>query len=217
MKKYSFRKISWLIVGLIILAFGIFICKKSFLGMDTFTGMNTAISNYLDITLGDFQLILNIALFCFIFLINRRLIGLGSILNMVTIGYLVDFFSFILKDIFFSIDENTFFLIRFGVFLIGFILLCLGASLYMKVSLGVAPYDALAIIICDKLKKIPFKIARILTDVVCILVSVLFCGVLSHQPVGMIVGIGTICIGIATGPLIDFFNKYVSSVLIKNQ
>lgn len=59
LSRYNLRRILSSALGIIILSLGISINKGSVLGMDTFTGMNTTVSNYFNMSLGNYQLILN--------------------------------------------------------------------------------------------------------------------------------------------------------------
>lgn len=87
------------------------------------------------------------------------------------------------------------------VFLIIAILgICLGCSIYMTPDLGSAPYDALGVQIHEK-SKIPFRVCRITTDIVCVVTALIF---------GGNVGIGTLITAVGTGPLVQFFNEHVS-------
>lgn len=214
LKNYSIRRILCSILGVAVLSFGISICKGSLLGMDTYTGMNTAVSNYIGISLGNYQLVLNIVLLISMVFFGRHLLGLGTVINMVFVGYLVDFFLNIFKGTFISADEEKTFLIKIILLVVGAIILCLGASLYMTADLGVSPYDALAIMINNHVPRISFKIARIGTDLVCVIVGLVFGTVLGNSPFGTIVGIGTVLTAFGTGPFIEFFNKTISKLLV---
>ncbi|MBC6153315.1 hypothetical protein HB834_16845, partial [Listeria booriae] len=210
LNKYNFRSIFSSALGIIILSLGISINKGSVLGMDTYTGMNTTVADYFNMSLGNFQLILNVILLLSMFVFGRYLLGLGTVLNMVFVGYLVDFFLKMFDGTILSFDVEKSLWIRFLLLVIGTIILCLGASLYMTADLGVAPYDALAIMMSDHIEKLSFSVARIITDVVCVIVGLIFGTVLGSYPFGTIIGIGTVLTAFGTGPFIGFFNKTIS-------
>ncbi len=214
LKNYSLRKILCSVLGVTILSFGISICKGSLLGMDTYTGMNTAVSNYLGASLGNYQLVLNILLLLSMLFFGRHLLGLGTVINMVFVGYMVDFFLSMFKGTFISADEEKSFLVKIMLLIVGAIILCLGASLYMTADLGVAPYDALAIMIADHAPNVSFRVARIGTDFICVVVGFIFGTVLGDSPFGTIVGVGTILTAFGTGPFIEFFNHTISAFLV---
>ena len=64
-------------------------------GTDTFTNMNIAIANKVGLTLGTWQLILNIVLLILVVILGADNFGFGTIANMVLCGYLYDFFSWV--------------------------------------------------------------------------------------------------------------------------
>ena len=49
--------------------------------------------------------------------------------------------------------------------------------------------------------KVPFKLCRIATDIICVIISLIF---------GGNVGIGTVIIAFGTGPVVQFFNEHLS-------
>jgi uncharacterized membrane protein YczE len=75
----------------------------------------------------------------------------------------------------------------------------------MVADMGIAPYDSVAIII-EKLthQKIPFHKARILSDVVVVIIGIIF-ATASGAGIWSVAGIGTIINACFNGPLIQFF------------
>ncbi|MBS7576075.1 MULTISPECIES: DUF6198 family protein [unclassified Enterococcus] len=217
LSKYNVRSVFSSALGIIILSLGISINKGSVLGMDTYTGMNTTVSTYFNMSLGNYQLILNVILLLSMFVFGRYLLGLGTVLNMVFVGYLVDFFLKQFDNTILSFEVEKSIWIRLILLVIGTLILCLGASLYMTADLGVAPYDALAIMISDHFEKIPFSLARIGTDVICVIVGLIFGTVLGNYAFGTIIGLGTVLTAFGTGPFIDFFNKTISAWIVGNK
>ncbi len=83
-------------------------------------------------------------MFIFILWLDRKQIDIETILNMVLVGFEIQWFTTIYHQLF---GYRTTFLIVAADTLIGLILFTLGASLYMAPDLGAAPYDAIAPII----------------------------------------------------------------------
>lgn len=217
LSKYNARSIFSSAIGIVILSLGISINKGSILGMDTYTGMNTAVSNYFKMSLGNYQLILNIILLLSMFVFGRYLLGLGTILNMVFVGYLVDFFLKLFDGTILAFDVEKALWLKLLLLIIGTIILCLGASLYITADLGVAPYDALAIMMSDHIQKLSFSVARIITDVICVVVGLIFGTIIGPYPFGAIIGLGTVLTAFGTGPFIGFFNKTISAWIVGKQ
>jgi len=93
----------------------------------------------------------------------------------------------------------------------------MGVALYMTADMGVAPYDAVAIIIEKVTKgKIPFHIARVSSDITVVMIGVLFC-IIGKNSVWSIVGIGTIINACCNGPMIQFFKEKIIKHLIRQK
>ena len=115
----------------------------------------------------------NLVIFIFILWLDRKQIGIGTILNMVLVGFEIQWFTTIYHQLF---GYRTTFLIVAADTLIGLILFTLGASLYMAPDLGAAPYDAIAPIITQR-TKLSYRTARITQDVLFMVAAVML---LSH-------------------------------------
>lgn len=77
----------------------------------------------------------------------------------------------------------------------------MGTSLYFVADLGVSSYDAVALTISEKCKRIPFQYCRIITDILCVVIGFVF-----H----VTVGIGTVITAFMMGPVIQWFNVHLS-------
>jgi len=107
--------------------------------------------------------------------------------------------------------------LRIGALLLGCVFAGLGVAFYMVAEMGIAPYDSVALII-EKLtrKKIQFQYARVLSDVTCVVIGVVFC-LAGKDDLFMIVGIGTVINAFFNGPLIQFFRTHVSEPLLNGK
>ena len=195
-------RIAMCLAGNLFIGIGVGAFKFSSLGNDPFDGMNMALSDLLHIYYPVLQISVNVVFFVIQLIFGRKLIGLGTAVNALLLGYVVDF-SFKIMSSLFVMPEKL--VIRIIVMLIGLILTGLGLSLYRTSDLGVAPYDALAIIMDEKFKKIPYQVCRIFCDAGCALVCFL---------AGGIVGLGTLASAFGFGPVIGFFNKHLSHKLV---
>lgn len=143
-----------------------------------------------------------VVIFIFILWLDRKQIGVGTILNMVLVGFEIQWFTTIYHQLF---GYRTTFLIVAADTLIGLILFTLGASLYMAPDLGAAPYDAIAPIITQR-TKLSYRTARITQDVLFMVAAVI---------AGGPVGFGTIIVAFFTGPLISWWNDHISNPMVK--
>ena len=191
------------LVGNLLVGVGVAIFKFAALGNDPFNGMNMALSELLHIPYPTMQILVNILFFAIQLLAARELIGFGTVVNIFLIGYIVNFTYGLLVQL---LGSPGSFAGQFIAIVIGMLICSLGLSLYQCSEMGTAPYDALALILDRKLKKLPYFWCRILCDGSCALICFL---------AGGIVGLGTLVSAFGFGPVIAFFNKTVSEPLCR--
>lgn len=190
------------LVGVGILALGAALLRLGQVGLDPFTAANIGIAAKLNLSLGIYQLLINLVILLFVFFLDRKYIGLGTIINMVLTGFLIDFFTEVLGKI---ISPTPTVVLKIVLLIAGVLIFTFGASFYMAAALGNAPYDAIAPIIVDRTQA-KYRIVRVTQDIVFVLLGLLFAGP---------VGIGTVINAFFTGPLITFWNERVSRPLVQ--
>ena len=190
-----------MMLGVFFLGFWLsFLIRVNF-GTDPCSFMNLTVSKKLGISFGNWQLILNSVLFVFVILFGREHIGPGTIANMVFIGYIADFFGFLWD----SLIPTSFFTnmpTRILTFAISFIMFVISASLYMNANMGLAPYDAVPLMVKKYiLKSIPFALIRICYDSAVVTIGIL-CG---GKP-----SIGIVLMALFLGPVISAVGKFLN-------
>ena len=200
------------IAGVIICAVSVAIFKIAALGVDPFQSLMSGLDALFPIDFGTLYVIVNVVLLTFSLIADRHKIGLATFINLFFLGYITQFtFDFLQK----LIPEPSM-IVRIICLVVGIVIICFGASLYMTADLGVSTYDAVAIVMADKWKWGKFKYIRIITDLCCVtLGSVLF--VIAGNKISAIptiAGIGTIITAFFMGPLIDLFNVKISVPLL---
>ena len=200
-----------MLVGILFISICVGCYRLSGFGVDAFTCMNLGISGFIGMTFGTWQLIMNILILIVVFFTVRKCIGAGTIVNMVCVGYGADFICWMAQDVL-QIDMTL--PLRIGALILGSLFAGLGVAFYMVAEMGIAPYDSVALIV-EKITKnrVKFQYARVLSDVTCIVIGVLFC-LASHGDLLMIVGIGTVINACFNGPLIQFFRTHVTEPLL---
>ncbi|MCR5654225.1 MAG: hypothetical protein K6G07_01085 [Lachnospiraceae bacterium] len=193
------------------LGVGIGFCRVASLGVDPFACMILGLSGFFQslglsfMTYGTVTVVVNCLLFLVVWFNLRSSIGLGTIINMLFVGYVADFTVFLigLAGLTFPIPMRVLFLIG-GIFFI-----TSGLGLYLEAEWGVAPYDTMAAIIQKWSKdRIKFQYGRIMSDFVCVVIGVCGC-LLSGNSVFTVLGFGTVLCVCVNGPLIAFFRKLV--------
>ena len=168
-------------------------------GMDPFQVLAHGIWKHLPLGFGSFYLILNLIMLVFIFFIDRHKIGLGTVINIFLLGYVVEFSSWLFVNwiSYPTVGLKVLFLI------IGLVVICFGSSLYYVADLGVSTYDAVALILSEK-KVARFQFCRIGSDLICTVLGYLL---------GATVGLGTLITALFMGPIIEVFNRKISTPL----
>ncbi len=195
------KKFCLMCLGVFFMGFFLSFLINVNLGTDPCTFMNVTISERLHILFGTWQLLLNAVLIIIVIIFARNQIGPGTIANMVFIGYIADFFRWVWSK---TIPDYVFttWPYRGIVFALALIAFVIAASFYMNADMGVAPYDAMPIIISEKLlKKIPFKFIRMGFDGSIVIIGILF---------GGRVEIATILMVFLLGPTITAVGRFVN-------
>lgn len=209
-KNYA-KRIIMMLSGILFIGICVGSFRLSEFGVDAFTCMNLGISGFIRMSFGTLQLIMNTVILIVIFFTVRRCIGLGTVVNMVCVGYLADFICWLFLDI---LKVEMTLPLRIIALIIGMLFAGLGVALYMVADMGVAPYDAVGIIIEELThNKLKYDKARVISDVTVVIVGVVFC-LMSGGKLGLIIGIGTVCNALFNGPLIQFFKTHVTEKLV---
>lgn len=107
-------------------------------GSDTCTFMNLPLSARFGLSFGTWQLCLNIVMLIAVIALKPRLIGAGTIANMVFIGYISDFFRWVWAQL---LPEGFFLMqpARAIVFALALIPFILSIAIYMVADMGLSP------------------------------------------------------------------------------
>lgn len=181
------------VLGNIILGLGVAITKMAAFGNDPFNGMCMSMSDWLGIPYTVFTPLYNTVLFGFEILWGRKHIHIGTFINWFLLCYAVSFFLWVFEEIGWA---PTGMIYRLAVLLVGLLVVSFGLSVYQLADLGVAPYDAIPLMVCERWPKIPFFWARVALDSLSTVVILL---------TGGVVGIGTLLTALCLGPAVHFF------------
>ena len=201
---------AFMLLGILLIGICVTCYRLSEFGVDPFSGMNLGISGFIGWSFGNWQLVANILILVVVFFTVRHLIGPGTVINMVGVGYTADFLCWVVLDV---LKVEMTLPLRILALCLGTLFASLGVALYMIADMGLAPYDSVALII-EKLTKgkVPFQFARVASDITVIVIGVAFC-LAAGNNVWLIVGIGTIANALLNGPLIQFFRKRIENVV----
>ena len=195
--KHMAKRLSMMMLGVCCMGIAVTIYNKTRFGTDPFTCFNIGISETIHLQFGVSQLIVNCIVIIFGFIYGKHLIGIGTVINMVGVGFIADFCTSI-YDKFFPDPESL--VVKIIMFVVIVIIHSFGGSIFFTAALGVGAYDILGFVLAEK-TKINYRWCRMATDIFCVIGGI---------ALGGIVGIGTIVTAFFMGPLIQFFTDYVS-------
>lgn len=177
------------LVSVLFMGISLSVLKLLDLGMDSFTYMNVSIANRAGWSLGNWQLCLNIVMFIPVILWGRKHLGIGTIFNMVLVGYTVDFCTWIweLVDLKAMLDGQV---VRYIVMLPVLVVFIFAAAVYMSTDLGTAPFDALPMMISEKISKVSFKVIRFIWDLTAVAIGFVLSGKVPVVTILMVVFLG---------------------------
>ncbi len=213
-RKRLLKKSVMMLTGILFISICVGCYRLSGFGVDAFTCMNLGISGFLEMSFGTWQLLMNAAILIVVFFTVRKCIGAGTMVNMVCVGYGADLICWFVND---RIRLEMTMPLRIAALLAGCMFAGLGVAFYMVAEMGIAPYDSVALII-EKFthNKIQFQYARVMSDVTCVVIGIVFC-LTAGNNLWLIVGIGTLCNAFFNGPLIQFFKKHISEPLLNGK
>ena len=173
------------------------------MGTDPYSAMNYGISHMLGMSFGNYQLLSNLVLLLIVIIFDRKLIGTGTLGNMILVGYAADFFTWIWKNVC-HVPEQLSLITRIIILIPALILFIFAAAIYMQSGHGTAPYDAVSFLITNKITKVTgrnmFRIIRIAYDLLATCIAI---------ETGGEVGIITILMVILLGPTVGFVGDFI--------
>lgn len=190
--------------GVLIGGVSVGLFRTAELGVDPFQSLMSGLEAVVPISFGTLYVIVNALLLLVSLLLDRRKIGLATLINLTLLGYVVEFSEGLFRRLLPALALPG----RLGLLAAALLLLCFGSAMYFNADLGVSTYDALSLIASERQKKLPFQWCRILSDLLCVLLAALLLR-LAGRSWGQItasIGPATILTAFCMGPLIRFFS-----------
>lgn len=194
------RRLVVMSFGIVVMGIGVCLFKLSLMGNDPSSAMVMAIGSHIGQPFSITLIMANSIWFLFEFFLDRKLIGIGTLFNWFGVGIFTDLWTEAITH-FFVLPESL--MGRLAVMSLGVLILSFSCALYQTANLGIAPYDAISIIMADRLP-LPYFWCRIISDSVCAALAFVLGGV---------VGLGTLFCALCLGPFINFFSHTVAQKL----
>lgn len=186
------RRLPRVIVGLVLFGLGVAITVVSELGLSPWEVFHQGISRRTGVPLGMVGIAIG-ALVLFGWIPLREKIGIGTVLNVMIIGVVIDISLLILPE------QAGSAVWRWMALLGGIVLVAIGTGLYIGAGLGPGPRDGLM----TGLAKRGYKMrrARTLIEMVVLIAGWLMGGT---------VGVGTVLFALAIGPAVELSLRHAS-------
>lgn len=189
------RRIGALWLSIVLMGLCVAVFERIGFGTDPCATMSLGISRHVGLAFGTTQLLFNLVMIVLVLLLDARRIGLGTLANMVFVGYVAQFGMAVLDRI---PAANTLTLAgRFALFVPAMAVFMIAAPVYMAVDLGVAPYDAVPQIIARRMSW-SFRAVRVCWDIAMMTGGFLL---------GSTVGIVTMVVAFGMGPAVTYIAR----------
>lgn len=172
------------IVGSFVMGAGVAIAVCGRQGADPLAVVWDGMSNVFPITVGQANILLNIILFTIAFLLDKKQLNLGTILNPIFSGISTDFVMSIItvpENLLMQILQST-----LGVFIIG-----IGIGMYTSVNFGKSAYDALVFGVASKYR-LKLFLTRMIFDALMLITGFLLGGTIGVSTIFAVLCMGKI-------------------------
>jgi Predicted membrane protein len=182
-----------LLCGLCIGQLGVAFYVLSNQGSDPFTMLLQGLSISVGLTIGTWQMLVQIVLLIVFLLTTKSYIRPGTFVCVLGAGPLTDAWLWLLRDVLTADLPLSF---RVILMILGTVTMSVGVSLIIKTDAGTGTNDLIAVVITDRLKRIQFRWVRITVDATFAVLGILL---------GAVFGIGTIAGTFLVGPVVQLF------------
>ena len=192
-----YKRILMMLIGNVILGTGAGMLRAADFGVDPYQCFVLGIDKALKLGYGTTFVIVNAVFLVLMLVLARKMLNVGTLVNMFFLGYIIDFsYSMCMK-----ITSSPSFFVRVVYFIVSILLITFSSAVIYTADMGVSTYDWIALRTAEVQKKVSFKWCRVGTDLICVIIGLVF---------SIIPGIGTIVTAFLLGPLVSFFRTYCS-------
>ena len=180
------RRVTQLVVGLVLFGFGIGLMLQSGLGVPPWDVLHQGLARQFGLTVGVWSIIVSVMVLL-LWLPLRQAYGLGTLLNAVIIGVVIDLTGVALPE---AVSTSVAWVMLIG----GVVLIGIASGLYIGANLGPGPRDGLMTGIAKRGPSI--RLTRVVIEITVLVLGWFLGGTF---------GIGTIVFALAIGPLVQYF------------
>ncbi len=191
-------------VGIVLQGFGLALLRSIDLGLDPCSCLTQGVSQLTRLSFGTCQVICQAVMFTVVIAFDLTRIGFGTVGNMVCLGYISDFFTWLLR-VLLPAGALEPAVVRYILLIPTLAVFLVGAAAYMSSGLGSSPYDAVPFIISSHVKKPSFRALRIIWDVAFMAFGMLL---------GVRPGIVTVAVAFFCGPVVAWVQSFLTRTLL---
>lgn len=175
-------------MGIIVMSLGISLIIEANLGVSAWDVLHIGLYKTLGLTVGTWSQIVGIVVIAVSYLMDKKILGVGTVLNMVFVGWFLDLFLYLLPTMKMIIPQIMF-------LFLGIIFMGMGSGMYITSKLGPGPRDGLMLVLSDRFHWGIGKIKTMMEMIALLIGWVL----------GGPVFIGTVIASVMIGPAMQFF------------
>lgn len=194
----------WLLLvsGVVLIGICVANLKLVGFGTDPMSTVTFGLAGLTGISMGTWHLTLMMLMFIPVLLFDPGRIGIGSVLNMVCIGYISDATRWVTARLMAGGTLSG--PARIIIFILSVAVFLVGAAFYTAADLGYASYDAIPFLIADRVKKLKYRSVRMIWDLSFVAVGFML---------GSEIGLTTLLLGFCLGPAIAFIAGRLAKTL----
>ncbi|WP_223589705.1 YczE/YyaS/YitT family protein [Neobacillus bataviensis] len=192
------------IIGLFIMTFGVCMTiEVADIGVGAWDALNVALTERVGLSVGKWVMIDGAVLMIVVSLLLKRRPDVLSLLTIIVIGTLVDFWLNTLFDLF-AVDVLF---AKLAMLLIGILIIGFGASIYLQAKFPQSPIDNFMLAIKERFR-VNLMVAKTIGEITALIPAFFLNGPISY---------GTIIITFAVGPAIQLFFPSFEKLMQKLQ
>lgn len=192
------------ILGLSIMTFGVCMTiEVADLGVGAWDALNISLTEKLGLSVGKWVMIDGAVLVIVVSLLLKKRPDLLSLLTIIIIGSLVDFW---LGTVFELFQVNQF-IGKIGMLLLGILIIGFGASIYIQAKFPQSPIDNFMLAIKERFR-VNLMVAKTIGEITALIPAFFLNGPISY---------GTIIITFTVGPAIQLFFPFFEKLMVRLQ
>jgi hypothetical protein len=199
-----FIRLVFFIIGLTIMTFGVCMTiKVADIGVGAWDALNIALTEKVGLSVGKWVMIDGALLVIINSLLVKRRPDLLSLLTIIIIGSLVDFWLFTVFELF-KVEPL---MAKFGMLLLGILIVGLGAAIYLQAKFPQSPIDNFMLAIRERFGS-NLMLAKTIGEITALVPAFILKGPISY---------GTFIITFTVGPAIQLFFPHFEKLMERLQ